>query len=347
MSFAAGACRRLGQGVWRMQRSNALIARSLSAEATDIKAPMSLIKELREASGAPIMDCKNALQDPEVNMDLEKAFEWLRKKGVSKATTLADRSANEGRLVGIVVDGPRGALVEVNSETDFVARNELFQAFINRALGAAMGAEGGSAASGPLDVQELLKTTGEGGDTLADALADLVGVIRENISLKRAQASILSVEGGAGVVAGYVHGAVTPGMGKIGALVALRAASDSELSESAMEDLSAEGKSLAMHVVAAKPEFLDEASAPEGSLEKEKNFLMEQAVADGKDPKFLGKMVEGRLRKFLEEKALVMQTHMIVDGNPKVSDRLEEVGTQLGTTLSVEGFQMYSVGKRS
>ncbi|CAN0532321.1 unnamed protein product, partial [Ectocarpus sp. 12 AP-2014] len=311
------------------------------------KPDMALIKELREASGAPVVDCKNALAAEGVNGDIAQAFQWLRKRGIAKATSMADRSANEGtlfappffgyrRLIGLRVEGPYGALVEVNSETDFVARNAKFQEFVQKALDVALekakAAAGGAEvpASRELDVGELLREDHPGsGELLADTLAQLVGAIRENITISRAH--VVSLGGdGKGVVAGYVHGATgLPGMGKNAALVALKLDTSAAGEDTATtETLDASAKSLAMHVVAARPAFLDEASAPESALENEKKLLLEQAEESGKDPKVLGKMVEGRLRKYLETNALTRQAHMVAEGNPRVADHLTSLGEE-------------------
>ncbi|CAM9168517.1 unnamed protein product [Ectocarpus fasciculatus] len=317
------------------------------------KPDMALIKELREASGAPVVDCKNALAAEGVNGDIAQAFQWLRKRGIAKATSMADRSANEG-LIGLRVEGPHGALVEVNSETDFVARNAKFQEFVQKALDVALekakAAAGGEEvpASRELDVSELLREDHPGsGELLADTLAQLVGAIRENITISRAH--VVSLGGdGKGVVAGYVHGATgLPGMGKNAALVALKLDTPAAGEDTATtETLDTSAKSLAMHVVAARPAFLDEASAPEAALEKEKKLLLEQAEESGKDPKVLGKMVEGRLRKYLETNALTRQAHMVAEGNPRVADHLTSLGEEVGGTVTLEGFARLAVGER-
>ncbi|CAN0404667.1 unnamed protein product [Ascophyllum nodosum] len=289
------------------------------------------------------------LQAEGVNGDIGQAFQWLRKRGIAKATSMADRSANEG-LIGLRVDGIRGALVEVNSETDFVARNAKFQEFVEKALVVALEraketAEGTSATR-ELDVDELLQSEHPGsGEVLADSLAHLVAAIRENIAISRAH--ILSLSSGQGVVSGYVHGAVGPGMGKNAAIVALKLGEcRSAMANATIEALDASAKSLAMHVVAARPAFLNEASAPSNALEREKTLLLDQARESGKDPNILDKMVQGRLRKYLEDNALVRQSHMVAEGNPRVSDYLGVLGEQVGGTVTVEGFARLSVGER-
>eukprot|EP00752_Nemacystus_decipiens_P005217 g4736.t1 len=313
------------------------------------KPNMALIRELREASGAPVVDCKNALAAEGVDGDIAQAFQWLRKRGIAKATSMADRSANEG-LIGLRVDGPAGALVEVNSETDFVARNAKFQEFVEKVLGVALekaktGAQAGAPTTRELNVDELLQAEHPGsGELLADTLAHLVGAIRENITISRAH--VLSLGGnGKGVVAGYVHGAMGAGMGKNAALVALKLDADAD-KDGTIDALDASAKSLAMHVVAARPAFLDEASAPPAELEKEKSLLLEQAKDSGKDPKVLDRMVEGRLRKYLETNALMRQAHMVAEDNPKVADYLTSLGKEVEGTVTLEGFARLAVGER-
>ncbi|CAM9573405.1 unnamed protein product [Pylaiella littoralis] len=343
---------------WR-RAPGVIAARALGSmpnNATAGRPNMALIKELREASGAPVVDCKNALAAEGVDGDIAQAFQWLRKRGIAKATSMADRSANEG-LIGLRVDGSRGALIEVNSETDFVARNAKFQEFVEKALEVALEkarAGGGDSAGAKapatreLDVQELLQAKHSGsGELLADTLAHLVGAIRENITISRVQ--VVSLGGDEeGVVAGYVHGAMGPGMGKNAALVALKFAASAagDSNDATIKALDASAKSLAMHVVAARPAFLDEASAPQEALEKEKNLLLEQAKDSGKSPKVLDKMVEGRMRKYLETNALVRQAHVVAEGNPSVADHLTGLGDEVGGTVTLEGFARLAVGER-
>eukprot|EP00904_Undaria_pinnatifida_P001229 jgi/Undpi1/11106/HiC_scaffold_30.g13404.m1 len=304
------------------------------AAAASKKPDMALLRELREASGAPIVDCKNALAADGVEGDIGLAFQWLRKRGIAKATSMADRSANEG-VIGLRVDGPRGALVEVNSETDFVARNAKFQGFVEKALEAALEKAAGGGAfpvTRELDVHELLRVERPGtGEVLADSLAHLIGAVRENVTISRAQ--VVSLGEGEGVVGGYVHGAMGPGVGKNAALVALKLDGATLGNSGAADTLNASAKSLAMHVVAMRPAFLDEASAPKAAMEKEKNLLLDEARESGKNPKYLDKMVEGRLRKFLDTNALVCQAHMVAEGNPKVSDYLRDLKEEAGGTV--------------
>ncbi|HSR72072.1 MAG TPA: translation elongation factor Ts, partial [Kiloniellales bacterium] len=261
----------------------------------------ALVKELRDKTGAGMMDCKKALT--ESGGDLEAAVDWLRKKGLAAAAKKAGRVAAEG-LVGMIADGRRGALVEVNSETDFVARNDAFQEFVRTVTGLALDARG--------DIEALRAANFPGSDhSVGDALTDLIAKVGENMSLRRT--GFLEVE--SGVVAGYVHNQVSPGLGKIGVLVALESAGDTE-------KLGAFGKQLAMHVAAASPQALRPADVDASALERERNVLAEQARASGKPENIIEKMVEGRLRKFYEEVCLFEQTY-VIDGESKVAKAIE------------------------
>src|SRR5437868_4575262 len=230
----------------------------------------ALVKELREKTGAGMMDCKRALG--ETAGDLEGAVDWLRKKGLAAAAKKAGRVAAEG-LVGVATRGPAGAVVEVNSETDFVARNDLFQAFVRTVAGLAVAGNG--------DVEALRQAEYPGtGRTVEAELTELVARIGENLVLRRAER--LAV--GRGLVASYVHNALAPGLGRIGVLVALE-------SEAAGDALGALGRQLAMHVAAANPLHLDVASVPAAALERERAVLREQAAGSGKTEEIVERMV--------------------------------------------------------
>src|SRR5829696_294590 len=249
----------------------------------------ALVKELRDKTGAGMMDCKRALG--ETSGDMEGAVDWLRKKGLAAAAKKAGRVAAEG-LVGVATRGLAGAVVEVNSETDFVARNELFQAFVRTVAGLAVGGNG--------DVEALKEMPYPGtGRTVAGELTELVGRIGENLVLRRA--TRLAV--GQGIVAPYMHNSLAPGLGKIGVLVALE-------SETGGEAL---GRQLAMHVAAANPQYLDVGSVTAAALDRERAVLREQAAVSGKSEDIVNRMVEGRLRKFYEEAVLLDQV-FVIDG---------------------------------
>jgi len=280
------------------------------------------VKELREKSGAGMMDCKTALT--ENDGDLEAAVDWLRKKGLSAAEKKAGRAAAEG-LVGMAVDGKNGALVEVNAETDFVARNEIFQDFVGKVTRLAL-AHGDDEAG-------LKAASVDGGASVEDSVVDLVATIGENIGFRRSTG--LSVENGA--VAGYVHNQVAPGLGKIGVLVALESTGDAA-------KLNELGRHLAMHVAAAQPQFLDVASVDAGVLEREREVLSEQARVSGKPEEIVEKMVEGRLRKFYEEVVLSEQTY-VVDGETKVSKVIEAATQEIGAPVTLSGFVCFTLGE--
>ena len=280
------------------------------------------VKELREKSGAGMMDCKTALMESDGDMDA--AVDWLRKKGLSAAEKKAGRAAAEG-LVGVAVDGKMGALVEVNSETDFVARNEVFQEFVSKVTKLALS---------HVDNEVALKAASlDGGVSVEESVVDLVATIGENIGFRRSTG--LTVNDG--VVSGYVHNQVAPGLGKIGVLVALESTGDAVR----LEELA---RQLAMHVAAAQPQFLDIASVDGEALAREREVLAEQARASGKPEEIVEKMVEGRLRKFYEEVVLSEQTY-VIDGETKVSKVVEDAAKEIGAPVTLAGFVRYTLGE--
>ena len=283
----------------------------------------ALVKELREKTGAGMMDCKKALT--ETDGDMEAAVDWLRKKGLAAAAKKAGRTASEG-LVGLQIDGPKGALVEVNSETDFVSRNETFQSFVKTTSELAMGADGSVEALAALDYPGT-------GRTVAEELTHLIATIGENMSLRRTAS--LSV--GSGVVAGYIHGAVVPDMGKIGVLVALESTADAGA-------LAEFGRQLAMHVAATRPESLSVEDLDPALLNREREVLSEQARASGKPENIIEKMVEGRLRKYYQEVVLLEQT-FVIDGESKVASAVEAKSKELGAPIAVTGFARFTLGE--
>jgi len=283
----------------------------------------ALVKELRDKTGAGMMDCKRALGD--TGGDLEAAVDWLRKKGLAAAAKKAGRVAAEG-LVGVATKGLGGALVEVNSETDFVARNELFQAFVRTATELALGGDG--------DVETLKQAAYPGtGRTVEAELSELVGRIGENLVLRRSA----KLQVGRGVVASYMHNSLSPGLGKIGVLVAL----ESEAEEGILAGL---GRQLAMHVAATNPLYLDTAAVPAAALERERAILREQAAASGKDVAIVERMVEGRLRKFYEESVLLDQIY-VIDGESRVSKVVEAAAKSAGKPIRVTGFRRFALGE--
>ena len=282
----------------------------------------SLVKELREKTGAGMMDCKKALG--ETSGDLEQAVDWLRKKGLAAAAKKAGRVAAEG-LVGVAAEGKSGAAVEINSETDFVARNEQFQAFV------------GAVAKLVLTVgedAETLKTAKlPSGATVADELTRLVATIGENMSLRRA--ARLTVANG--VVATYVHNQIAAGMGKIGVLVALESTCDAA-------KLTALGKQIAMHVAAANPLALTVEHLNPEVVEREKNVQIEIARQSGRPDNVIEKMLEGRMRKFYEENVLMQQT-FVIDGETPIAKLVEKAAKDFGAPVEIEGFVRFQVGE--
>jgi elongation factor Ts len=282
----------------------------------------ALVKELREITGAGMMDCKKALTENGGN--LETSVDWLRKKGLSAAAKKAGRVAAEG-LVGIAAEGTRGALIEVNSETDFVARNDQFQAFVAAVSKLAL-------TTGDIEAVKAAKFPDES-LTVAEKLTQLVATIGENMNLRRMAA--LSVSNG--VVATYMHNAAAPNMGKIGVLVALE-------STAAPDKLTALGKQLAMHVAAANPQSVTIDAVDPAQLERERAVLADQARASGKPEEIIGKMVEGRLRKYYEDVVLLEQLYAI-DGESRVKQVIEKAAKELGAPIKITGFVRMALGE--
>jgi elongation factor Ts len=283
----------------------------------------ALVKELREKTGVGMMDCKKALV--ENNGEIEAAVDWLRTKGLSAAEKKAGRVASEG-LIGISVEGGTGALVEVNAETDFVARNDDFQAFVQTVADLAR-------ASG--DDLEALKAADypETDRTVEEELTHMIATIGENMSLRRVQ----NVTAGNGALGSYMHNALIPGLGKIGVLVAL----ESEADAAAFETL---GKQIAMHVAAAKPQAVNRDGLDQAVVERERDVLVEQARESGKPKEIIEKMIEGRMRKYYEEVCLLDQT-FVIDGESKIEKVLEDAGKEAGKPVSVSAFGLFILGE--
>jgi len=283
----------------------------------------SLVKELREKTGAGMMDCKKALN--EVAGDLEKAVDWLRTKGLSAASKKAGRIAAEG-LVGVAANGTRGAVVEVNSETDFVGRNEQFQKFVAAVTQLALDNGG--------DLAKVVASPfpGSGRDVQGE-LTNMIATIGENMSLRRA--AMLSVSDG--VVVAYTHNAVAPDLGKIGVLVALE-------SEGDKAKLAGLAKQLAMHVAATNPQSLTVAELDQAAIERERGVLAEKAGQTGKAADIIAKMVEGGLRKFHQEVVLLEQA-FVIDGKTKVSKIVDDAAKQIGAPVRLAGFLRFALGE--
>lgn len=282
----------------------------------------SLVKELREKTGAGMMDCKKALS--ESGGDLESAVDWLRKSGLAAAAKKSGRVAAEG-LVSACTTQNAGAVIEINSETDFVARNEEFQSFVSKVTEIALDKEG--------NIEVILDSEFCEGVTVQNALNNLIATIGENINLRRSES--LTVKNG--VVSSYIHNASAPGLGRIAVLIAL----ESEGEEAVLKDV---GKQLAMHVAAAAPRWMSIDEVEVDELERERKILTDQAKDSGKPEEIIAKMVEGRLRKFYEETVLFEQTSMI-DGESKITSLLEQAEKDSGAQVILKGFAHYVLGE--
>jgi elongation factor Ts len=280
------------------------------------------VKELRERTGAGMMDCKKALA--ENNGEMEAAIDWLRAKGLAAAAKKAGRTAAEG-LVGVAVEGNRGAVVEVNSETDFVAKNEIFQDFVRNV--ATLALRHGT------DVEVLGAAQYPEGGTVAEKLTDNIAKIGENQSLRRAAV----VEVGQGVVVPYVHNQVVPGLGKIGVLVALESGAPADT-------LTALGKQIAMHVAAANPLALDADALDPTLIERERAIAMEKAKESGKPQNIVEKMVEGGLAKFRKDNALLSQL-FVIDGKTPVAEVVASAAKDAGSGIVLAGFVRFQLGE--
>lgn len=282
-----------------------------------------LVKELRELTGAGMMDCKAALT--ETDGDKEAAIDWLRNKGLAKAAKKAGRVAAEG-LVGVAVADGKGAVIELNSETDFVARNENFQKLAAAITGLALDVEG--------DFDKLNATEVPGaGESVQDHVTTQIGNIGENLSLRRSAG--LTVENG--VVAAYVHNQIAPNLGKIGVLVALESTGDKA-------KLEALGKQIAMHVAATNPMALNEDALSPEAVEKERTFLIEQARESGRPEEIIEKMIEGRMRKFFEENTLMKQT-FVIDGENTVEKAVKNAEGDVGGEIKLTGYVRLELGE--
>jgi elongation factor Ts len=283
----------------------------------------ALVKQLRDKTGAGMMDCKKALSENEA--DIEQATDWLRKKGLAAAAKKAGRLASEG-LIGLKVEATRGALVEINSETDFVARNDDFQKLVRAVTELATEANGDAER---LQAMQVPAT----GRSVADEITQAVATIGENINFRRTGA----VEVDDGVIGTYVHGQLSPGLGKIGVLVALKSAGD-------QAELEALGKQLAMHIAAAKPEAVSVDRLDPETVSRERAIHADQARASGKPETIVEKMVDGRMRKFYEESVLLEQV-FVVDTDLKVKEAIDRVAEKIGSSITVVEFLRFALGE--
>ena len=280
------------------------------------------VKELRERTGAGMMDCKKALS--ETNGEMEPAIDWLRAKGLSAAAKKAGRTAAEG-LVGVTVEGQRGAAVEINSETDFVAKNELFQDFVRNVATLVL--------THGTDVEALGAAAYPGGGTVTEALTENIAKIGENQALRRAA----TLEVSQGAVVSYVHNQVAPGLGKIGVLVALESAASADV-------LTALGKQIAMHVAAAHPLALSSEDLSAELVERERGIAMEKAKESGKPQNIIEKMVEGGLAKFRKDHALMSQL-FVMDNKTPVAEVVASAAKDAGTAITLKGFVRFQLGE--
>ena len=280
------------------------------------------VKELRERTGAGMMDCKKALG--ETSGDMEAAIDWLRTKGLAAAAKKAGRTAAEG-LVGVAIDGKKGAIVEINSETDFVAKNDQFQQFVRTAAEITLGT--GS------DIEALKDACWPGGGTVEEKLTSNIATIGENQSIRRA--ALLEVD--EGVIVSYVHNAAAPGLGKIGVLVVLEGAGES----AALEAL---GKQLAMHIAAAAPLALRGEDLDPAMLERERGIAREKAAESGKPAEIVEKMVEGAIAKFRKENALLSQL-FVMDNKTKVEDVIAAAAKTAGSPVTLRDYVRFQLGE--
>ena len=279
-----------------------------------------LVKELREKTGAGMMDCKKALTEADGN--LETAVDWLRKKGIASASKKAGRIAAEGKVMALS-NGSRGILLEVNTETDFAAKNDKFLSFANTAAQVALD-------EAPADIESFRAMTfPETGRNMADELTDRIAGIGENMNLRRVQ----SMEVATGLVSTYIHMG-----GKIGVLVALETASDNQ------EGLQELGRKVAMHVAASNPPYLDRDDVPAADLDREKSVLSEQARASGKPDNIIEKMVMGRLNKFYGENCLLEQP-FVIDPDLKVGKAVTAASKALGSAVKVTAYARFALGE--
>ena len=282
----------------------------------------ALVKELREKSGAGMMDCKKALS--ETDGDMEAAIDWLRTKGLATAAKKSGRVASEG-LVAFAVDGTRGALIEMNAETDFVARNTEFQEFASTLASLALNAD---------DIDALGGVDYPGtGRNVSEELTHKIATIGENMSLRRME----TVSVGAGSVVSYMHNSTAPGLGRIGVLVALESSADAAV----LQEL---GKQIAMHIAATSPASLSVDDLDPESVQRERDVLIEQAKASGKPQEIAEKMVEGRMKKYYQEVVLLEQTS-VIDGETQIAGVVANAAKSAGTDIELKAFARFNLGE--
>ena len=283
----------------------------------------SMVKELREKSGAGMMDCKKALV--ETNGKMEDAIDWLRKKGLSAVQKKSSRVAAEG-LIGVSINGRKGAMIEINSETDFVARNELFQDFVNTCSKLIT--------SSNVDIETLKNLSYPDSDrSVEQELNNNIATIGENMNIRRLEYLEISE----GVLVSYIHNKVTETLGKLGVIVAIQSkANDNKLLEI--------GKQIAMHIAATSPKSLNIDNLDNDIVQREKDVLIDQAISSGKPKEIAEKMVQGRMQKFFQEVVLNEQIS-VIDGETKIKDLLNRLSTDLGTEVIIKDFKILKLGE--
>ena len=283
----------------------------------------AMVKELREKSGAGMMDCKKALQETDGNMD--DAVDWLRKKGLSAVEKKSGRVAAEG-LIGVTVKDNVGSIIEINSETDFVARNEIFQQFVTTCSELAIQNN-----SDVISFKEIAYPNS--GRTVEEELANNIATIGENMNIRR----IESLEISNGVIVSYVHNSVKEGLGRLGVLVALQ-------TDSKSDELLTVGKQIAMHIAATSPQSLNIEELDKELVEREKQVLIDQALASGKPKEIAEKMVIGRMQKFYQEVVLSEQT-FVIDGETKIKDVIIKLAKDINSKVELIGFKRLTLGE--
>ncbi|HJK86644.1 MAG TPA: translation elongation factor Ts [Candidatus Megaira endosymbiont of Nemacystus decipiens] len=281
----------------------------------------SMVKKLRDQTGAGFMDCKKALV--ENDGDFEKSVDWIRVKGLAAAAKKASRAASEG-LVAVCVDGNNAAVVEINSETDFVSRNEIFQNLVKEVVQIAVGYN---------DIDSLKKASTSSGVTVEEELISKVASIRENMTLRRMSRTTITE----GVIVPYIHNSVAPNMGRIAVLVALESKGDKKR-------LSEVAKGIAMHIAAAKPQAMTKDDVDPKLIEREKEIFTQQTKDSGKPQNIIDKMIAGRIRKYLEEIVLMDQVH-VIEGKSKVSEIIQNLSKELGTDVKLKSYVRFEVGE--
>ena len=283
----------------------------------------SMVKELREKSGAGMMDCKKALV--ETNGNMEDAIDWLRKQGLSAVAKKSSRVAAEG-LIGISIKGLRGAMVEINSETDFVARNQLFQNFVKICSNLVL--------TSKTDINALkVLPFPDSGRSVDEELSNNIATIGENMNIRRVE----YLEVSEGVLVSYIHNKITEDLGKLGVIVAI----ESKANESQLLDV---GKQIAMHIAATAPKSLNIEDLDGDLVSREKEVLIEQAIASGKPKEIAEKMVQGRLQKFFQEVVLNEQVS-VIDGETKIKDLIKKISLDLRTDVKIKDFKILKLGE--